>query len=71
LRNHPLSGIIHFIINVLLGLWIGYINFDVIPVNDGQEKAATAINEPSKPEETGRKKKSQLIPLLLTLARRI
>ena len=49
--------IIHFIISALLGLGIGYIAFDVIPGNDGQEKAVTAVDESSKTEENAKEEK--------------
>jgi hypothetical protein len=49
--------IIHFIISALLGLGIGYIAFDVIPGNNGQEKEVTAVNESSKPEEPAKEEK--------------
>ena len=49
--------IIHFIISALLGLGIGYIAFEVIPGNDGQEKEVTTVNESSKPAETAKEEK--------------
>lgn len=49
--------IIHFIISALLGLGIGYIAFDVIPGNDGQEKEVTAVDESPKPDTAAKEEK--------------
>lgn len=45
--------VVHFIISALIGLGIGYVAFDLIPANDGQEKDV-AVTEESKPAETAK-----------------